>query len=384
LECDIVCMCQNRRFKHVFATCNKSNDVLIWRWLGHASGEKDKCVIKTLKHFRAEKGAADRVYNMCFLSDVPQRIKSRGGYVLLILSSKGDQPRFFLSAIAVYPDHIHLEDCQVISPNDETLRLLHHQGAVVSFMCMSHSERVLAVGGRGLLCFFGVQEDDSGRLCLYKIANIASEYGDAIMKQGSTMTGCLCLPPPPNAGRAAANMIDWVTVSDSLGNMYGFPFVCSHGRRILLNERLCGRFRDNMHQAEVPIHVLIGSFGASSQAQHREVQANEHIYSLYLKTVQEEWESMHSLGDNGHLLSWKYSAHNKGGWYLSNQVHIDLSDAIAQQGEKGEPCRFIAGHASSLVPRIMILVDSQNKKFVCHDRTKSDTKSTELRVYSYA
>jgi len=384
-ESDIVCMCQNRRFKHVFATCNKSNDVLIWRWLGHASGDKDKRVIKTLKHFQAEKGAADRVYNMCFLSDVPQRIKSRGGYVLLILSSKGDQPRFFLSAVAVYQDHIHLEDCHVISPNDETLKLFHQQGAEVSFMSMSHSERVLAVGGRGLLCFFGVQEVDGGRLCLYKIANIASEYGDAIMKKGSTMTGCLCLPPPPNAGRAAANMIDWVTVSDSLGNIYGFPFVCSNdGQRILLNERLCGRFRDNMHQLDVPIHVLIGSFGASSQAQHREVQAKEHIYSLYLKTVQEEWESMHSLGYNGQLLSWKYSAHNKGGWYLSNQVHMDLSDAIAQQGEKGGACRFIAGHASSLVPRIMILVDSQNKKFVCHDRSKSDTKSTELRVYSYA
>merc|ERR1712217_791823 len=101
---------------------------------------------------------------------------------------------------------------------------------------MSHTERILVLGGRGLLQFYAIQESSSGDLALGLIEDSAQMCTD--IKQ-STMVSCLCLPPPVRSGV----LLDWIVIGSDAGTLYGFRFDVKEDNSIEMNSAASGRFR---------------------------------------------------------------------------------------------------------------------------------------------
>ena len=74
------CICQHQANSQVFATCSHDNVIMTWLWLGTEAEDIDKVVVKYLSSMPFPRGHP--VYQLCFLSKVPQRISQQGAQVM--------------------------------------------------------------------------------------------------------------------------------------------------------------------------------------------------------------------------------------------------------------------------------------------------------------
>merc|ERR1712217_47135 len=214
---------------------------------------------------------------------------------------------------------------------------------------MSHTDRILVLGGRGLLQFYAIGEDTNGDLSVALIEDIAQMYSD--IKQ-NTMVSCLSLPPPIRSG----GILDWIVIGASNGKLYGFRFDIRDDDKIEVNAPVSGRFRSNTHNGTVPIRALIATYGATPYVHHKSVQAKGLSYSLFLNKVPLDEKGFYSMGDDGKLLTWKLLETT--GWTATVETSIQnipftQTHAWQSQSARGT-CQFIAAHSSRLVPHIIV------------------------------
>jgi len=368
-EGNIICMCQHRGEKQTFATCDTDNQILVWKWLGTEHSDPDKPAAKPLGSFTFSK--SETVFQMTFLSEVPQRISEKNGMVLIVLSAEAGRHWLTVTIVAVYQGNHVFEHIQPVGVYADLLPSLRRTGVQISFFTTSHTDRILVMGGRGLLQFWAIREGQSGELSLALIEDIAQMYSD--IKQ-SSMVSCLSLPPPIRSG----GILDWIVIGDSKGKLYGFRFDTREDGRIAVNANVSGRFRSNTHTEGLGIRSLIATYGSSAYVHHKAVQARGLSYGLFLNKVPLDEKGFYSLGEDGKLLTWKLL--DATGWTATEDNCVRNLECIPVHGWQPEPCRsscqFIAGHSSRLVPHVIILVDQDRKLFMCFDRTKP----TELQA----
>jgi hypothetical protein len=367
---NITCMCQHRMEKQTFATCDAENQVVIWKWLGTEHLDPDKAAVKALGSFRYSH--YETVFQMCFLSEVPRRVAERSGMVLVVLSAEAGRHWFSITIVSVYQGSHFIEHVHPVGVYCDLLPSLRRTGVQISFFTPSHTDRVLVLGGRGLLQFYGIKEDQNQDLSVSLIADIAQMYPD--IKQ-STMISCLSLPPPIRSG----GILDWIVIGANNGKLYGFRFDVREDERIEVNASVSGRFRSNTHTEGVPVRALVATYGATPYAHHKAVQAKGLSYSLFLNKAPLDEKGFYSMGEDGKLLTWKLLEST--GWTATEETSIHKMPCRPVDGWQPEAARetrsFVTAHSSRLVPHVMVMVDEDRKLFMCYDRTRTDELSTE-------
>jgi len=372
-EDNIICMCQHKAEKQIFATCDAENTIMVWRWLG-TELDTEKPAIKPLCCHLVPK--SQTIFHMTFVSDVPQRIADKNGFVMITLSAEANRHWFNLTIWSFYQVFSQIECIETVGVYADLLPSLRKTGVQISFFTTSHTDRILVIGGRGLLQFWAIQESAEGRLSLSLIEDMAQSYGPHI-KQNS-MASCLCLPPPTKVHRSPG-ILDWIVIGDCKGTLYGFRFDMKDNGSIVVNEGGSGRFRSNSHTEGVPIKKLVAIYGSSPFDHHRAVQNKGVPYSLFLNRVPMEDKAFYSLGEDGKLLAWNFV--DPTGW--KRVAEIDIRSFSSELGSGWEAqslaasSKYIAAHSSRLVPNIMVVVDQDRKLLMCYDRTKSE-KSEQL------
>jgi len=371
---NVTCMCQHRGEKQIFATCDVENQIVIWKWLGTDTGDSEKAAVKTFGSFSFS--SSENVHKMCFLSaeNLPARIAEKQGTVLVILSSEVGRHWLSVTVVSVYPGSHFIEHIEPVGVHYDLLPTLRKTGVEVNFFTTSHTDRILVLGGRGLLQFYEVREGPRGELSVALIDDIAQMYTD--IKQ-SSIVSCLSLPPPIRSG----GILDWIVVGDGGGKLYGFRFDAQADGRVAVNSQVSGRFRSNTHSPGVPIRSLIATYGATPYAHHRAVQSRGLSYSLFLNKAPLDHKSFYSLGDDGMLLTWKLLEGT--GWTNTENTSLRTMQPRGGREEEEEASQFVAAHSSRLVPNIMIIVDQCRKRFMCYDRCKPDELSGDMTC-SYA
>mmetsp|Transcript_2124 Transcript_2124/g.4867 ORF Transcript_2124/g.4867 Transcript_2124/m.4867 type:complete len:1368 (+) Transcript_2124:37-4140(+) len=357
-EGDIISMCQHKKEKQIFATCDSKNQIGIWKWLGTELYDTDKAAVKPIECLSLDPELV--VFHMCFLSEVPNRIAKESGLVLIVLSAY--HHCFQLSIFSVYHCTHHHEYTETVPVDPALLPGLRRTGAQVPFFTTSYAEKILVLGGKGMLQFYAIVEGPSGGLSLSLIENCAVAYPTEI--KTSTMFSCLSLPPPSRSG----GYCDWIVIGDSNGKLFGFRFDATAEGRIEVNQDFSGRFRSkqNTHTSGVPIRALVATFGAASDAHYRSIKERGISYSLFLNSAPQDDRSFYSVGGDGKLLLWKLLEGS--GWTATSEKLLEDGMSLNVASTSGD--RIVAAHASRLVPHIIVLVDAEKKVLMCYDRSK--------------
>jgi len=371
-EADIVAMCQHRKNKRIFATCDSDNTIMVWKWLGTDNHDLSRRAVKIIELYTLGEGWT--VFRMCFLSQVPERIGRRHGNVLIILCAEAGRHWFQLRVVSMSPGGDTLELVKPIEVDEWLLPLWREAGVQVPIFTTSHTDRVLIVGGQGFLQFWAIYElpgHDSG-FCVNLIEDSARTSSDIAR---STLVSCL---PLPWTNQKTNVVNDWVVIGDSTGKIYGFNFDTRTSGRVELKR--FGRFRTNTHSAGVPVSALLPSYGSGPDAHYRSVQEQGVSYSFFLNTVPKDPRNFYSLGGDGRLLAWHMT--DEGGWACASESQVPQGHC---PGGPPASAAFVAGHPSRLVPHILVIIDAESRTFVCHDTTKdSRAKANADMMCSYA
>lgn len=360
---NIVSMCQHRTDKQIFATCDADNAIVVWRWLGTES-DNEKPALKPLGCMFVP--SSQTIFAMTFLSEVPEHIANKHGFVLITISAEANRHWFTITVWSVYLGSSRIECAATAGVYSDLLPSLRQTGVQISFFTTSHTDRILAIGGRGLLQFWSIYDGD-GQLSLKLVEDMAQVFIADI--KNHTMVSCLCLPPPRPL--RSNELLDWIVVGDARGKLYGFRFDVKEDGTISLNFEATGRFKKNKHSEGVPIKNLVAIYGSSPFAHHRAVQAKGIPYGLFLNRARMEAKSFYSLAEDGKLLCWSFG---ESGWACTEEVSMrSLSSGLGNgwgAQSLAPPSRFITAHSSRLVPNIMVVADQDRKLLMCYDRTK--------------
>lgn len=348
------CMCQHKKDPQIFAACNGNGQGMVWRWLGTQRRDTQKAALQPLGRFQIPATLA--VLQMCFVSQVPSSIDTRNGFVIALLCAERDRHWMQLLVISVYPalGGYNIEIQQVIGLDSPPCAA--EEGVHVSFLTTSHSDRIIVVGGRCLLQFYAFKDVAGGRPQLVLIEDCAQTFQDIGRRHMVS-----CLGPPP----CSQTVFDWVVVGDSKGKLYGFGFDVKPGGKIQMNPHTAGRYRTNTHDEQVPITDLVATYSSCAEAPQQTTReiAGSMFYGdvLQSRTVD---KGFYSLGENGRLLSWNHN--ERTGWQSSEEINVGNT----AREDAGPGSHFVAGHASRLVPQVIILVDGTRKLLFCYDRDK--------------
>jgi hypothetical protein len=351
---EIVCMCQHPKHSNRFATCHKSH-ILIWSWFGTDHDDADKMATMCECGFVRDDDTI--VYGMAFLGDVPEGIENDDGHVLLLLSGHPLRPWLTINIVVVY-DCAHRIVCTHNIGEDGSFLEAARSGQLT--IKLSHSDRVLYVGGRDAALFFEIQRSTSpgpeyGGLSLSLIKDVAKLAEDERLD----FVSCLCLAAPKGVG------LDWIVLGAADGDLYGFCFVSEAGKMVL--SKYHGRFSSKQikHDRDVPVGTLLATYGSTPHCHHQKIREQGISYTVFLETMERENQRFLSLADNGKLLGWALERH---GW--TSQVEEGMHAVLERGYSDGCSPRFVAAQCSRLVPHVLVLVDQDLQRISCLDTTK--------------
>lgn len=317
--------------------------------------------MKPLGNF--ELGKSWTVFQMSFLSEdqMPERMVRRRGsqhstpYVLLVLTGQvGKRSSLLLRVLTFYPSGDVLESKVAVSLCPFVMLQSRASGFQVPVFTVSHTERVLVLGGHGLLQFYAIYEEEIRGKAALKLALIedTTRSTDEIR---SAVTSCVALP---YENKLSGAVCDFLVVGDAAGKLYGFKFDLKEGsnRSELLKS---GILRTNTHADEgVAISALISRYGDGPESLFRAIQDQGVSFSnfLLLYGLQGDSRSFFSVGGNGRLLLWKS---DEEGWKSSELTY--LPSATAND--------FGAAHSSRLVPHVVMLVNTEREEVILVDST---------------
>merc|ERR1719450_1968140 len=98
--------------------------------------------------------------------------------VLMTLTNEKGRHWFNIAIHAVYAATHKVEHVQPVGVYSDLLPSLRKNGAQVSFFTTSHSERILTLGGRGLLQHHEIHETEEGELELKLVEDAAQIFTD--------------------------------------------------------------------------------------------------------------------------------------------------------------------------------------------------------------
>merc|ERR1712137_904436 len=346
------CMCQHSTMSQIFASCDKDNCIMIWKWMG-THKDADKPAVKFLKAFVLSKNTP--IHRMCFLP----RVVDNDGQLLALLVDVSTQKLSKIIIVSVFQWSFHVE---YIFP-------LECSCLQASFFTSSDSGRVLALGGSGLdgngfVHFYSIDYGSTHTdTFLFQESNQAEELTiemilnlnrDEYNFTGAIPISCLCLPPPKNS-----KGIDWITIGFDSGQTYGF-FLGGNENKQHVEVLSKGRLRSG-GRCKRTSRRLIGLYGDEACCHHKAIQAKGISYSLFLEAVGQMCGAYCSMDEDGELFAWKL---DDGGWNAS-PIQADL------RGTAAAASRFVAGTASRLLPHVVIVVDEAKKRILCVDRSRS-------------
>eukprot|EP00929_Paragymnodinium_shiwhaense_P105645 TRINITY_DN7068_c0_g6_i1.p1 TRINITY_DN7068_c0_g6~~TRINITY_DN7068_c0_g6_i1.p1 ORF type:complete len:1435 (+),score=322.23 TRINITY_DN7068_c0_g6_i1:89-4393(+) len=360
-------MCQHAKRKNIFATCTSPENeshVTIWQWLGTEVDEPERRAVKPLGHVRL--GANWMVYQMCFVSEMhdsgPQRTmyfksKHLTPYVVIVLCGQvGQASRFVLRVLTFNRGGEVLEAMFPVRTHPFEM-LKHGSGSEVPVFTVSHTERVLVLGGRGLLKFFALHAEEIDGKQKMRIALIEDSVVGCDDLLSSTVTSCLALP---HEHKKTGAICDFIVVGDTVGKIYGFKFDVAEGSRRSKLIR-SGVLRSTSHDEGVPISALMARYGDGPESLYRAIQDGGATYSRFLHMLIEgDSRSFYSLGANGRLLLWQSSEDN--GWTSQELANLPNSSAAD----------FVSAHSSLLVPHVLMLVNQDAKEIMVLDTKQPD------------
>jgi len=294
------------------------------------------------------------VLQVCALSDVPKSMKERGRsaacWLVLLVA---ERERHWLNIVVVSVElgclGYSIEHVQPLVPPSAQQDVVQ-----VSFFTTSHTDKILVLGGCGLLQFYSVF-DSKGELAMSLIEDCAETFPE--IRHGH-MVSCLGIPP------LSRTFFDWIVVGDSNGKLYGFRFDMNdrNGGRIEMNTHTTGRFRTNTHDEAVPVHGLIATYG-TQEAHYKAIPESGLDYASFLKVLQKDDRAFYSLGENGRLLHWSFE---RTGWQSAESIKVPelpMPDSLMRPSPNS--CRFVAGHASRLIPHVVVLADANGRSLLC-------------------
>jgi hypothetical protein len=366
-DSEILCMCQCNKNSQIFATCHRES-INIWSWFGtdRSDNQSEKMAV-VCDSMLVRPDEKEIMYAMALLSHVPEWIAEQDAHVLLQLTGKPHRPWLTIKIVAVgrtwhrtiYSRHIGLDGS-----------LLEAARAGHMVFQISQSERILVLAGKGVALFFEI----------VKIPTSSGEDMSLSVVDRSKMEtlndlnfcSCLCLPPPNNC----ASSTDWIILGDSSGDLFGFLIESSDNSGRVMMSKHHGRFssKETKHDRDVPISLLIPTFGSSPDSHHRHMKATGDPYTIFLEQkAAYEKDRFFSMGDNGKLLSWTLG---KRGW--TAQVEDGIYDLL-EQGCPSLPAggrQFLAAHSSRLIPHVLVAMDHKNGKLICLDTLNMNKERT--------
>jgi len=362
----VVAMCQHKDERETFATCDVAGNVSIWRWLGTTCDEATRPAM--LKLGRVVIQGRYLVLGMTFLSVAHGDVLGQDDFIVALLVAQRDTGSMRVNAYAVNRNGSHRQVmCHRIEKEKEKTAKENTCQLHVSFFKMSYSEKILCIGGLAMLQFYAIKSVE-GKLALSLITDCAAEFSPI---QAGHMVSCLGLDPVDGKGQRQNTTLDWIVVGDSKGQMYGFAFDSVDGSPITMNSSKSGRYRSNIHDGGIPVSTLLQSYTSNAAPLVAEHQASTDDGSVQmLEDLKAQGRSFFSLADNGYLLAWVLQS-GTGSWSPKGESHLTQCCA----GVKGShtvpsdtSCQFVAGHASRLVPNMIILADSDSKMLLCYDQ----------------
>merc|ERR1719191_1496384 len=97
---------------------------------------------------------------------------------MITLTNQKGRHWFNIAIYAVYAATHKIEHVQPVGVYSDLLPSLRKNGAQVSFFTTSHSERILILGGRGLLQYHEIYETEEGSLEVRLIEDAAVTWSD--------------------------------------------------------------------------------------------------------------------------------------------------------------------------------------------------------------
>jgi hypothetical protein len=356
-------LCQHRRNSQMFASAHNSC-ILIWSWFG--TDRYDSYKMAVLCHCGVPRDEKRIVYGMCFLSEVPESLARDDGQVLLTLTGYSDRPWLTVSFLLVcHGSHRILYEFNI--GQDGSLLEAARSGPIFQ---ISHSDRVLVVGGKRAALFFEIQRTEVAnrhnsepetQLSLSLIQDLAKmEEADNF-----NFVSCMCLPASPSNG------LDWIVLSGAEGDLYGFLFTSDVSSNKMVPRQI-GRFssKHNTHYGDSPVSLLVPTYGSTPSCHYSKIKEQFVTYSNFLQGMECQRDRFFSFGDNGKLLSWLLG---KAGWTSKEEMflHDVLEDKRSQAD--GASRQFIAAQSSRLAPHVLVAVD-HCQKFICVDTTKTQQR----------
>jgi len=368
----ITCLCQQRQNTQMFASCDSNSLIHTWKWLGTDADEPNKPALKCTYQFQ---WPDDVVYQICFFEDCLRLCSlndpSIGFTSLFILSSSPSSSRLQLSLVRFNAFSIGCEQVKVLAilSKDGELNSAMQDGSLI--MASSHTGRILVLAGTGVMQFYEIIVNDCGDVSLELVEDMALYHPDVLQ---TSFLSCLCMPPPRHKGS------DWIVFGDDVGRVYGFSFGISAGR-IVKHAEDCGRFSRsvNLHDTDVPIHLVIPTFGTNSSGHFQASQAKCIAYDAFLLQVAPDDSCFYTMAENGKLLQWNLGRT----WEAKAEPVVRPPAGMASSGRASKVPQFIAGHASRLVPHVLILADQEHELLMCIDRSEAVHNLPEGMVCSY-
>jgi hypothetical protein len=293
------------------------------------------------------------VYAMCFLPVAAQPFRDEHDYYLITLTGLSHRPWLTLTIVGVSGASSNFKyDVKFIETIAEDGSLLEAAKSGNLIFKLSHSNEILVVAGNEALFFFAVKTRP--KLGLVEIMR-EKEHSSI-----GSIVSCLCMPP------INASILDWMVFGTDDGALIGLAWGWNKSMTNL-EMRHIGRFpsKYNTHDAGVPVGLLMGTYGSTPDAHHRDL--HDGVYSFYLARRPFEKDRFYSLANNGRLLQWKF---NDKMWTAVEETGFK-SPWIRERSrcEAEELPQYVAAQSSKLVPNIMVAL-GQGRNIVCKDTRK--------------
>eukprot|EP00435_Cladocopium_sp_Y103_P011671 s2674_g3.t1 len=333
------CICQSHENSQMFAHCERSNTIMLWRWMG--ATKPNQPVVAAIASFKLP--AYWQVYQMCFLPSNPAR---PGEHVLAILGRMHDCNWLAISVYTVSRGRIALNTIKNVYLNllDEALQ---NEGASISHFNLSHSGRTLILAGNRLLRLYSVASAPTG----VELDDLDPQQDCEAHILGrdphGTVTAVCALPMDPDS--RSPGFLDWIWLGVSSGDMFGILLEETNGAISVATSS--GRFRRNTHSQGVPIQAIV--------AVHEPLEGDPRSlhHSLTMRKPMMNPNAVLSISADGKLLHSERRSHQ---WQPVAEWQVPLSLEALR-------CGF-AARCSALIPQVLLLADEGRQCLIAYDQ----------------
>jgi len=336
----ITCICQSPENSQMFAHCERSNTIMLWRWMGTTT-KANQPAVAAVASFKLP--AYWQVFQMCFL---PKPAPRAGEHVIAVLGRMHDCNWLAISVYTVSRGRIILNAIKNVYLNllDEAVQ---NEGASISHFNLSQSGRTLILAGNRLLRLYSVCHAANGIELEDLDPSQDCEAHILGRDPHGTVTAVCALPMDPESREG---FLDWIWLGVSSGDMFGILLEEHHGTISVATSS--GRFRRNTHSQGVAIQAIV--------AVHEPLEGDPRSlhHSLTMRKPMINPNTVLSISADGKLL---HSERNESKqWQPISEWHVPLSSEALR-------CGF-ATKSSALIPQVLLMADEGRQCLIAYDQ----------------